>query len=203
MRLTNKQEKFALLLFKGISQYEAWGKAGYSTDYDRGIIDVNAWVLANSNKVQLRLTELRAKVNKDAIMNVEERQERLTEIARARLVEFQDDKGHPKLDKSTPNNAAAREFYHKERIDRGGNPVVTKSIKLTDPIEAIRELNKMDGSYAPSKHLIAKRVQFDIQLVERPKLIEGGKDAIQITRSEKGSEQEINGAEAEGINDRG
>ena len=103
------------------------------------------------------------------IMSPKERQVRLTEIARARLVEFQDEAGTPTLTKDTPNNAAAKEYYHKQRVDRDGNPVISKSIKLTDPIEAIRELNKMDGSYAPSKHLIAQKVKFEVRMVEKPR----------------------------------
>ena len=87
-KLTQKQEMFCLFIFQGLSQRAAWEKAGYSTKYAPEIVDQNASRLANSTKVQARLIELRQKTEDASVMGVQERMQRLTEIARARLTDF-------------------------------------------------------------------------------------------------------------------
>ncbi len=103
--------------------------------------------------------------DRDLILSKAEKRQILAEIARARLVDFSKN-GEPELKEDTPNARAAREFYHRKRLDRDGNPIVTKSIKLIDPIEAIREDNRMSGDYAPSKHLVG-HVQLDVSFIDR------------------------------------
>ena len=155
---------------------EAYIKAGYdATEAGSNaatLFNHNQCVRDYYNKLIERKERVATKALAETIASPLERQQILSEILRARLIDFTDEGGQPKLSKDIPNNRAAKEFYHKQRLDRDGNPVISKSIKLNDPISAIQELNKMDGSYAPSKHLVAQRVQFEIEYVERPR--EGG-----------------------------
>ena len=60
--LTKKQEDFTQNLFKGLTQRESWIQAGYSSNYDIAVVDTNASMLANSNKVKIRLQELNAPI---------------------------------------------------------------------------------------------------------------------------------------------
>lgn len=59
-KLTCKQERFALNLFAGMTQRDAWIDAGYSSRYALAVIDSNACVLANTSKIIVRLQELNA-----------------------------------------------------------------------------------------------------------------------------------------------
>jgi len=159
-----------------MSMANAYFKAGYES-VDPGpqateLMQNNANVRAYYNQLMERKADVVTKALAESIASPLERKAILSEILRARLIDFIGDDGQPNLSKDTPNNRAAKEFYHKKRYDREGNPIVTKSIKLTDPIAAIQELNKMDGSYAPSKHVIAQRVQFEIEYVEKKRIEE-------------------------------
>jgi phage terminase small subunit len=151
-KLTAKQEKFALYIFQDIPQRVAWGKAGYSTKYSMAIIDTNASILANSNKIKLRLAELRKKKEDAAIANVQERQERLTEILRAKLTDFMEmgqDGSWINIGKETPLSGAIQEMHSTTEYDKDGSkPTVVTSVKLHDPIRAIDLLNKMDKLYS-------------------------------------------------------
>jgi len=94
----------------------------------------------------------------EQIMQPQEIKARLSELARANLVDFLDPSGRPKLSKDVPHHAAAKKYYRKSRIDRFGNPVETSEIALVDQIEALRELAKIHGMYAPEKYMVAKKV---------------------------------------------
>ena len=82
--LTAKQEAYALLLFQGHSQRQAYIQAGYSPNSSPEALDVAACDLAADTKVALRLAELRAKVADGSIATVEERQRLLSKIARTK-----------------------------------------------------------------------------------------------------------------------
>jgi len=157
MMLTARQEAFALNLFKGLTQREAWIQAGYSNKYPVASIDSNACQLAEKTKIKQRLQELRNQAASDAIMSEREAKERLSDIARANLVDFQRD-GEPVLSKDVPHHAAASEYYHRTRFDKAGNPIITKSIKLLNPISAIKTLAEMekwlDIPYQDNRQLI-------------------------------------------------
>jgi hypothetical protein len=116
------------------------------------IIDTNASILANSNKIKLRLAELRKKKEDAAIANVQERQERLTEILRAKLTDFMEmgqDGSWINIGKETPLSGAIQEMHSTTEYDKDGSkPTVVTSVKLHDPIRAIDLLNKMDKLYS-------------------------------------------------------
>jgi len=173
-KLNARQHRFALNLVQGMSQTDAYLNAGYNVP--REVAASNAAQLIRNPRVSTFYDSLRtAAVTElqDAVLSDSEKRSILAKIARAELTDFLDGSGRPSLTKKTPNAKAAKEFYHKTQLDKDGNPIVTSSIKLVDAIEAIREDNKMMGSYAPSKHLIGQKVHVEIAFVDRKRLTEG------------------------------
>ncbi len=81
-KLTQKRENFCLNLIKGLSQREAYVKAGYSSNQLPATLDKSAYDLALIPNIITRLEELRANLTSKAVMPLTERQERLTEFAR-------------------------------------------------------------------------------------------------------------------------
>ena len=92
--LTHKQENFVQGLFAGLSQREAYIKAGYNTkNTSDNAIDVNACRLASNPKVALRLKELRSVVidkvaNKNIDISVEWIAQQYAQIAGVDLTKF-------------------------------------------------------------------------------------------------------------------
>jgi hypothetical protein len=87
-------------------------------------------------------------------MDVTERMERLSEIARARLTDYQtaglDGSGYIEIGKESPNTAAISSIKSATKFDENGNTgTLFTEIKLHNPVMAIAELNKMGGDYAP------------------------------------------------------
>jgi len=159
MKLTRRQEQFTLNLLAGMSQYEAYVKAGYSAKLTRATIDVNACRLAKNTKILLRQAELNQKVESNKVAGVEERKSILTEIARARQTDFMtcsaDGVWMHDIGPETINKAGLKQiqtttmpFGSKE----DNLSVILTKVELTNPIQAIAELNKMEGAYAPEKH---------------------------------------------------
>ena len=151
MKLTQKQENFTLNLFQGMSQREAYVQAGYS---DKGLpnaIDVHASELAKNSKVIVRLSQLREKAESDKIMTVKERKERLSEISRGRLTDYQEsgmDGGWISIGPESPNTAALSEIVSTTKYDENGaSPTLISRVKLHNPVTAIAELNKMEKVY--------------------------------------------------------
>jgi len=151
MALTVKQEKFTLNLFAGMSQREAYIQAGYSSNMLPGVIDNHASLLAKKGEVKVRLQELQEQAESDKIMSVKERKERLSEISRARLTDYQEsgmDGGWINIGKESPNTAALSEITSTTKYDdNGASPTLITKVKLHSPITAIAELNKMERIY--------------------------------------------------------
>lgn len=151
VKLTTKQEQFVLNVFSGMPQREAYLKAGYSSNTSMAVIDVQSSRLSKNAKVLLRLEELRQKVASDKIMEVRERKERLSEIARGRLTDYQEsgqDGGWINIGPESPNTAALGEIVSTTKYDENGaKPTLITRIKLHNPIVAIAELNKMERIY--------------------------------------------------------
>lgn len=171
----SRQKQVALNVFCGLNQTEAYEKV-YGPNTNNRFLASQLLTTPHVKEYLDSLNRRREAVvlaNKtlettETILTKNEKRAILAEIARARLVDFTKD-GEPVLSGGTPNARAAREYYHRRRIDSNGNPIITKNIKLIDPIAAIAEDNKMSGDYAPSKHLVAQRVVFEINQVERKK----------------------------------
>ena len=84
-RLTQKQEIFCLKYFELRNATEAALVAGYSPKNARFL----ASRLLTKDNIQARIDELGEEVHKAAVMNVQERMERLSIIGRANLTDFQ------------------------------------------------------------------------------------------------------------------
>lgn len=171
--LNSRQRRFCLFHHSGMTQEQAYVKAGYSPGgANQGSSDLMRFNPMIKAELE-RLSSLQSNITLDTIsktvMAPLERRQRLSEIARGRLVDFTDQDNEPHLDKDTPNNGAAREYSTRVRSDKEGGVTVSKTVKLNNPVEAIQELNKMGGDYAPSKHLVAGQVIFEVRLVDKRK----------------------------------
>ncbi len=151
MKLTKKQEQFTLFIFEGLTHREAYVKAGYSTNISVANLDSHASVIAKNSKVLSRLEELRDKAASAKVMTVQERKERLSEIARARLTDYQElgmDGGWINIGPESKNTAALSEIVSTTKYDENGaNPTLISRVKLHNPVVAIAELNKMEKIY--------------------------------------------------------
>ena len=168
MNLTQMQERFVLNLFQGMSQREAYIKAGYSGNMAVSIIDSHACALARSGKVKVRLAELNKQTESTAVATVEERKQFLTKIIRTKMTDFMEvgqDGSWVNLGAETPKTEAISEIHSRtEYDDNGSKPTVYTSIKLHDPIKAVDLLNKMDNLYQQDKQDI--NVNVDNRKVE-------------------------------------
>ena len=152
--LTPKQERYALFLFQGLSQRDAYLKAGYSGKQGLEAIDENSCRLAKHSNILSRLAELQQAAEDDAIGTVNERRKRLTDIYRAQMVDFISPSGEPTLSKDIPHHAAVSEFSITQ-MSAGEEKVITKrTLKLRDPIAAIQEQNKMERIGTPESTTI-------------------------------------------------
>lgn len=124
----------------------------------------------NDPLVKLQIESLNMAADDEAIATVEERKLVLSEITRGRFSQFIGDTGEFELTKNNLDNPALGEIRKTSFLDKSD----TVHIKLRDPIPAIAELNRMDGSYAPTKHAVASKVIFEIVHVEKKKLLGDG-----------------------------
>lgn len=177
MELTQKQETFTLNLFKGMSQREAYIQAGYSSKQSPATLDRHAFDLAKSDKIVARWDELRKEAEDKSVATVLERKQVLTEIARGRLTDYTTcgpDRDLIDVGPESPNTAALQEITSHTEYDKdgAGGAVVTK-IKLHNSIQAIAELNKMDGIYAtaPTVNIDNRKLEIIVEDKETKKLL--------------------------------
>ena len=148
VKLKAKQEKFCINYLRMGNATQAAIAAGYSPKY----VATNTTKLLKNTKIAQRLMELNEKVQSSAIMDVQERKERLSEIARARLTDFMElgaDGSWVNIGPETKGSAAIQEIHSRTEYDKDGNaPTIYTSVKLHDAMKAIDLLNKMDKIYA-------------------------------------------------------
>ena len=139
-----KHEAFVLALLSGMTAADAARKAGYG----RKNINVRiiAWELLQREDIQARLKELAEATTDEAIMTLVQQKIVLSEIGRARLIDYQDEHGVIRpLEGDVPNPAAI------ESVEYRWNPIKKEAypwrIKLRDPVDAIAELCRLDGAY--------------------------------------------------------
>ena len=138
--LTPKRERYALFLFQGLSQRDAYVKAGFSGNQAPNTIDRHAYDLSQDDNILARLSELQAKAKSAAIANEVERKETLTRILRCTPADFADEDGNLAIkSREQLRNPAIQELKTTATFKS-----VEKSLKLRDPIAAIAELNKME-----------------------------------------------------------
>jgi len=152
--LTTKQENFVINLLKGMNQTEAY-RLAYGCK-STNVAKVNASKLLTKTNVRAKYQELTKQTESAAVMSVEERKARLSEIARARLTDYQesgaDGAGYINIGRESPNTAAIAGIKSSTKFDENGNTgTLYTEIKLHNPIMAIAELNKMEKLYNDDK----------------------------------------------------
>lgn len=145
----SRHEKFAVASFKGMTGHDAAIEAGYSL---KTVNQTASRLLTYVNIID-RIEELKKEVASDAVMSQQEIEERLTEIGRARLVDFVDESG--KITLKVANDGALREFVITDW--RGGKEERaasrTTKIKLHNPMTAMDMLIRLRGKYPPANVL--------------------------------------------------
>ncbi len=170
--LNHRQKQVAINMASGMSGMDAYLNV-YHCDPETAkrqssvLNTSNCEFKAYLNDLLERKTQVSLAKQAETVLSKNEKRQILATIARAQLTDLLDDNGKIKLDKRSPAAKALKEWYSREGFDREGNPTLTSSMKLIDPIAAIVEDNKMSGDYAPTKHMVAQRVQFEISLVDK------------------------------------
>ena len=149
-KLTQKQETFCLKYFELGNATEAARLAKYSPK--------TAAVIATENlkkpNIIARITELQLKAESVKIASVVERKQILTEILRAKLTDFMElgkDGSWVNIGPETKNSRAIKTIRSRTEYDENGDsPTIYTTVELTSPIEAIKELNKMERIYDDS-----------------------------------------------------
>lgn len=145
----SRYEKFAQAVFSGKSQKDAAIEAGFSPR----TADLTGYRLIRNDKIMARIQELHKETASAAVMSVREIEERLTEIGRARLVDFVDENG--KITLKVANDGALQEFVITDwkggKEERAASR--TTKIKLHNPMTAMDMLNRMRGDYPPANVL--------------------------------------------------
>lgn len=171
--LTKRQELFAIKYFELGNATQAMIAAGYAPKHAGN----NSWNVLKSPLVQARIDELRQAIAQEhkeeidqAIMNVEERQIRLSEIGRARITDFMElgqDGSWVNLGPETKLSGAIQEIHSRtEYDDDGSKPTVHTSVKLHDPMKAIDLLNKMDKIYSEVPPITIDSRQINIFVID-------------------------------------
>lgn len=146
--LTPKQEAFTRYIFEGLTQREAWIKAGYSNKYPVEIIDTNACNLAKSNKVKTRYEELQKAAEDKSVATVLERKQVATKGIRGELRDIE--------------------------IIENPDGTKIKKVKTTSRAPFIAELNKMEHIYteAPTVNIDNRKVEIYVGSDKAKQLVE-------------------------------
>lgn len=168
--LNSRQHRFCLNILAGMPPQEAYINAGYSS-HPGNLTGAPYQIVSDNPSVKAFLDEKRRlkeqivlanSVNDTTTLSQTEKRQLLANFARAQLTDLIDEDDVPKLNRDSLAAKALKE-YEVIPTQHG----TRKRIKLADPIAAIQEDNKMMGHYAPSKHLVAKKVQLEITHVKK------------------------------------
>jgi len=148
-----RRETYCLNVAGAMSGADAARLAGYCREHPKNA-RVMAWYLLKRSDVRDRIAQLREAASDDAIMTLVQRKVVLSEIARACMSDYRDENGKFKpLDKDVPNpSAIASVEYAYNPVKREPYPV---RISLRDPVNAIAELCKLDGTYKQPGKVVA------------------------------------------------
>lgn len=160
-----KQEKFCIEYINSGNGTASAVLAKYSVKS----AGVTACRLLKNNNVLARLNELRERIESKKVMNVQERKERLSEIARAKLTNFMElgkDGSWVNIGAETEQGGAIQEIHSRTEYDENGShPTLYTSVKLHDPVRAIQELNKMEKIYIEGTTVNVDNRKIEVQVV--------------------------------------
>lgn len=133
--LTDKQREFCRLLVEDrLSKPDAYRKAFKRKDLSNPAASKAASRLSKDDEICRYIDELNAELDKKAIMSKQERMEWLSRVVR------------------TPINSADGESdLCQEYTETQGDTFSSTKYKMPSKIQAIQELNRMDGAYEPEK----------------------------------------------------
>lgn len=164
-RLTQKQETFCVKYFELRNATEAALIAGYKPKTARFIASEN---LTKPNILE-RIDELGKEIERAAIMSKQERMERLTEIARASMIDFVEvgqDGAWFNIDKTNLSNRAIQSVQSKTMVGKdGADDAVFIRVNLHNPLQAIDLLNKMDKIYADGPQVNIDNHSINIKVI--------------------------------------
>lgn len=146
-----RRELFAQGVFSGLSHTDAAIAAGYKPAW---AATNTTRLLTNNDEIIQRIDELNAKAESGLIMSKQEKEEKLSEIARGNLTDFvQVGKDGESIDISLESGHPAALSEVTISTFAGGKDQRARSkatkVKLHDPVQSIKELNKMAGHYPP------------------------------------------------------
>ncbi len=147
-KLTQQQRGFGLDIIKEIPAGQAY--LNHYRVKSKGVADSCATKLLRTAQMAAFLSELRLKMEDEAIAGPIERKKILTEIARGRVVDYTKNK-RIEVTEESPNTAAIQELGTSELIigkSAAGLLVEITKLKLHNPMQAIDLLNKMEKLYA-------------------------------------------------------
>lgn len=130
-RVTEKKKEFARLLVEGkLSKADAYRKAYNRKEMSNDAASKAASRLSKDDEVLRMIDDLNAHLNQSAVLSKQERMEWLTRVVTTPVGEVDEQS-------DLCQEAVASEQGVK--------------VKMPGKIEAIRELNRMDGAYEPQK----------------------------------------------------
>ncbi|SEH97423.1 terminase small subunit [Akkermansia glycaniphila] len=154
--LTEREKAFVRFVFEGLSQREAYRRAYAARKLKDSTCDVNACRLLKNAKVRAYLAELNAQVDRQRVMDKQERMEWLSRVVRTPVGKV--DEGSDLCQEATASEMGVK-------------------VKMPGKIEAIRELNRMDGAYEPEQIEVRSELSFGSLLkgLESSALVRGRK----------------------------
>lgn len=188
-RLTQKREMFCVKYVELGNAGEAAIMSGYAPKYAA----TNTGKLLKNTKIQTRIQELNQKVEDASVMNVMERKQRLTEIARAKLTDFMElgqDGSWVNLGQETPQGGAIQEIHSRTEYGKdGATPIVYTSVKLHDPMKAIDLMNRMEKLYTDGVLIDNRKIEIYDAKGKLTRII----DCLASKIEENGSPQLVDG----------
>ena len=151
-RLTQKQENYVLGLYQGLSQRQAYIKAGYSLHSAPGTMDIEASRMAALPKISLRLDEMRALSEAETHQKVGKVRQFLNDIidtTPADVLQLSED-GRDLRIKPEAMHSKVTGSIRTSQVMIGGLPVRVTSLGMLDKLKAVDILNKMDRVYSDS-----------------------------------------------------
>ena len=155
-KLNARQHRFVINLFQGMSQTDAYINAGY--DVAPSVAAANSTDLLKIPKIYSELDSLNRR-RQDVVLVAETDNNILAALTKSEKRAI--------LADVLRNGQPTTETHYNRKIE--GQPGITATMTRRDIIAAIAEDNKMSGDYAPSKHLVAQRVIFEVNQVDKKK----------------------------------
>lgn len=140
---SGKQKVFARLVFQGMNQREAYRQAYGRAEGSDATCDANASRLLRNAKVKEYLAALNGKAERAAVLSKQERMEWLTRVVTTPVGEVDE-----------------RSDLCQEAVESDQG----MKVKMPGKIEAIRELNRMDGAYEPERVEVKSELSFSVLL---------------------------------------